>query len=118
MAGSYVTITRQGSFRPRVADVGPLRYLCARRLRALSARRGRPARWSRCFTASLQKIAVAFPTAENWTLDNFRVAMTMNAVRSALTKSLLLGFAPPTIGVVLMGLLAGLITARDCPVAA
>jgi len=42
MAGSYVTITGK-AFRPRVVDVGPLRYLFARRLRTLSARRGRPA---------------------------------------------------------------------------
>ena len=107
MAGSYVTITGK-AFRPRVADVGPLRYLllgvCVLYLLAAV---GLPL--VTLLYASLQKIAVAFPTAENWTLDNFRVAMTMNAVRSALTNSLLLGFGTATIGVVLMGLLAWLI---------
>ncbi len=113
MAGSYVTITGK-AFRPRVADVGPLRHLllgvCVLYLLAAV---GLPL--VTLLYASLQKIAVAFPTAENWTLDNFRVAMTMNAVRSALTNSLLLGFGTATIGVVLMGLLAWLIYRSRLP---
>ena len=44
--------------------------------------------------ASLQKLAVAFPAADNFTLENFRDAVAMNAVRSALGNSLLLGFGP------------------------
>ena len=56
-----------------------------------------------------------FPAAENLTLDNFRVAMTMNAVRSALSNSLLLGFGTATIGVMLMGLLAWLIYRSRLP---
>src|SRR6202140_5070192 len=90
MAGSYVTITGK-AFRPRVADIGPLRYLllgvC---LLYLLAAVGLPL--ITLLYASLQKIAVAFPAAGNWTLENFRVAVTMNAVRSALGNSLLLGF--------------------------
>jgi iron(III) transport system permease protein len=89
MSGSYVTITGK-AFRPRVADVGPLRYLllgvCVLYLLAAV---GLPL--ATLLYASLQKLAVAFPTAENWTLDNFRVAATMNAVRSALANSLLMG---------------------------
>ncbi len=112
-AGSYVTITGK-AFRPRVADVGPLRHLllgvCVLYLLAAV---GLPL--VTLLYASLQKIAVAFPTAENWTLENFRVAMTMNAVRSALTNSLLLGFGTATIGVVLMGLLAWLIYRSRLP---
>ena len=42
MAGSYVTITGK-AFRPRVTDVGPLRYVLLGVCRALSARRRRPA---------------------------------------------------------------------------
>jgi iron(III) transport system permease protein len=113
MAGSYVTITGK-AFRPRVADIGPLRYLllgiC---LLYLFAAVGLPL--VTLLYASLQKIAVAFPAAENWTLENFRVAVTMNAVRSALGNSLLLGFATATIGVVLMGLLAWLIYRSRLP---
>ena len=113
MAGSYVTITGK-AFRPRVTDIGSLRYLllgvC---LLYLFAAVGLPL--ITLLYASLQKIAVAFPAAGNWTLENFRIAMTMNAVRSALGNSLLLGFATATIGVVLMGLLAWLIYRSKLP---
>jgi iron(III) transport system permease protein len=113
MAGSYVTITGK-AFRPRVADVGPLRYvLLGVCLLYLLAAVGLPL--VTLLYASLQKIAVAFPTAANWTLENFRVAMTMNAVRSALANSLLLAFGTATIGVVLMGFLAWLIYRSRLP---
>jgi iron(III) transport system permease protein len=113
MAGSYVTITGK-AFRPRVTDVGSLRYLllgvC---LLYLFAAVVLPL--ITLLYASLQKIAVAFPATGNWTLDNFRVAVTMNAVRSALANSLLLGLGTATIGVVLMGLLAWLIYRSRLP---
>ena len=113
MAGSYVTITGK-AFRPRVADIGPLRYvLLGICLLYLFAAVGLPL--ITLLYASLQKIAVAFPAAGNWTLENFRVAVTMNAVRSALANSLLLGFGTATIGVVLMGLLAWLIYRSRLP---
>jgi iron(III) transport system permease protein len=113
MAGSYVTITGK-AFRPRVADVGPLRYvLLGVCLLYLLAAVGLPL--VTLLYASLQNIAVAFPAAGNWTLENFRVAMTMNAVRSALANSLLLAFGTATIGVVLMGLLAWLIYRSRLP---
>ncbi len=113
MAGSYVTITGK-AFRPRVADIGPLRYvLLGVCLLYLFAAVGLPL--ATLLYASLQKIAVAFPTAGNWTLENFRVAVTMNAVRSALANSLLLGFGTATIGVMLMGLLAWLIYRSRLP---
>jgi iron(III) transport system permease protein len=113
MAGSYVTITGK-AFRPRVADVGRLRYVllgvCVLYLLAAVAM---PI--ATLLYASVQKIAVAFPHADNWTLDNFRMAMSMNAARSALGNSLLLGFGTATIGVVLMGLLAWLIYRSQLP---
>jgi iron(III) transport system permease protein len=113
MAGSYVTITGK-AFRPRVADVGRLRYVllgvCVLYLLAAVAM---PI--ATLLYASVQKIAVAFPHADNWTLDNFRMAMSMNAARSALGNSLLLGFGTATIGVVLMGLLAWLIYRSRLP---
>ena len=113
MAGSYVTITGK-AFRPRVADIGPLRYvLLGVCLLYLFAAVGLPL--VTLLYASLQKIAVTFPTAGNWTLENFRVAVTMNAVRSALANSLLLGFGTATIGVMLMGLLAWLIYRSRLP---
>ncbi len=107
MAGSYVTITGK-AFRPRVADVGSLRYVllgvCVLYLLASVIMP-----LATLLYASVQKIAVAFPSAANLTLDNFRMAMSMNAARSALGNSLILGFGTATIGVVLMGLLAWLI---------
>src|SRR3954454_11590242 len=113
MAGSYVTITAK-AFRPRVPDIGPLRFvLLGVCLLYLLAAVGLPI--ATLLYASLQKIAVAFPAADNWTLDNFRVAITMNAVRSALTNSLLLGFGTASIGVVVMGLLAWLIYRSRLP---
>jgi iron(III) transport system permease protein len=113
MAGSYVTITGK-AFRPRVADIGRFRYvLLGVCLLYLLAAVGLPL--VTLLYASLQKIAVAFPTAGNWTLENFRVAVTMNAVRSALANSLLLAFGTATIGVVLMGLLAWLIYRSRLP---
>jgi iron(III) transport system permease protein len=106
-SGSYVTITGK-AFRPRVADVGRLRYVlfgvCVLYLLAAVAL---PV--ATLLFASVQKIAVAFPAADNFTLANFGTAMSMNAARSALANSLLLGFGTATIGVVLMGLLAWLI---------
>jgi len=89
-----------------VADVGALRYmLLGVCLLYLFAAVGLPL--VTLLYASLQKIAVAFPAAGNWTLDNFRVAVTMNASARALGNSLLLGFGTATLGVGLMGLLPG-----------
>ena len=48
--------------------------LCAaRRLRALSVRRRRSCRWSRCFMLRCRRSPSTFPAAENFTLDNFRI---------------------------------------------
>ncbi|MGE0749287.1 MAG: ABC transporter permease [Variibacter sp.] len=112
-AGSYVTITGK-AFRPRVNDVGRLRWVllgicifylvCAVVLPLATLA-----------YASVQKLAVAFPTADSWTLNNFRQAMSMNAVRSALGNSMLLGFGTATIGVVLMGLLSWIIYRAKLP---
>ena len=112
-AGSYVTITGK-AFRPRVADVGRLRYLllCVCVL-YLAVSVVLPV--VTLLFASVQKIAVAFPAADNFTLDNFRAAMSMNAAGSALTNSLILAFATATIGIALMGLLAWLIYRSRLP---
>ncbi len=110
---SYVTITGK-AFRPRVMDVGALRYIllgvCLLYV-ALSV----VLPLLTLAYASVQKIAVAFPAAANWTLDNYRTATTMNAVRSALTNSLVLGVATATIGVALMGLLSWIIYRSRVP---
>ncbi len=113
MRGSYVTITGK-AFRPRVANVGLLRYvLLGVCVLYLLAAVGLPL--ATLMFASIQKIAVAFPHADNFTLDNFRMATTMNAARSALGNSLVLAFATASIGVVLMGLLAWIIYRSRLP---
>jgi iron(III) transport system permease protein len=104
---SYVTITGK-AFRPRAIEVGRLRWVllgvCAFYvLLSVALPLGTLA------YASLQRIAVAFPAAGNWTLDNYRTALTLNAVRSALANSFVLGGATATIGVVVMGLLSWII---------
>jgi iron(III) transport system permease protein len=104
---SYVTITGK-AFRPRAMEVGRLRWVlfgvCAFYvLLSVALPLGTLA------YASLQRIAVAFPAAGNWTLDNYRTALTLNAVRSALANSFALGGATATIGVVVMGLLSWII---------
>src|SRR5262249_23020191 len=112
-AGSYVTITRQ-AVPPRGADVGRVRYLllggCVLYLAGLVVLPVAP-----LLFFSVQKNALAFPSPRNFTLDNFRAAMSMNAAGSALTNSLILAFATATIGIVLMGLLAWLIYRSRLP---
>ena len=110
---SYVTITGK-AFRPRVMDVGALRFvLLAVCVLYILLSVALPL--LTLVYASVQKIAVAFPAAANWTLDNYRTATTMNAVRSALANSLILGVATATIGVVVMGLLAWIIYRARLP---
>ena len=65
--------------------------------------------------ASVQKLAVAFPNADNFTLENFRTALSLNAVRSAMSNSLLLGLLTATIGVALTGLLSWIIQRSRLP---
>jgi iron(III) transport system permease protein len=112
-AGTYVTITGKG-FRPRVGDVGQLRYLLLC-LCVLYLMVSVILPICTLLYASVQKIAVAFPAASNFTLDNFRAAMSMNAAGSALTNSLILAFATATIGIAIMGLLAWLIYCSRLP---
>ncbi len=113
MAGSYVTITGK-AFRPRVMRVGALRWsLLAVCLVYLFLAVALPV-----FTlayASFQKLATAFPRAGNWTVANYEAAWSMEAVRSALTNSLVLGVATATIGVAIMGLLAWIVYRSRLP---
>jgi ABC-type Fe3+ transport system permease subunit len=65
--------------------------------------------------ASVQRLAVAFPAASNFTLDNYRAALSQNAVRFATWNSLLLGVLTATIGVALTGMLSWLIHRSRIP---
>jgi iron(III) transport system permease protein len=110
---SYVTISGK-AFRPRAMDVGGLRWvLFAVCLSYVALSVVLPL--VTLFYASLQRLAVVFPAANNFTLDNFRTALSLNAVRSAMSNSLLLGLLTATIGVVLTGLLSWLIQRSRLP---
>jgi len=110
---SYVTISGK-AFRPRPMDVGGLRWAlfgaCALYV-LLSAILPVAA----LVYASVQRLAVAFPAASNFTLDNFRQALSINAVRSAMANSLALGAVAATIGVAITGLLSWVILRTRLP---
>ena len=65
--------------------------------------------------ASFQRLTSAFPRADNFTLANYETALSLDAVRSALWNSLLLGLATASIGVFLMGFLSWLIYRSRLP---
>jgi iron(III) transport system permease protein len=111
--GSYVTITGK-AFRPRAMDVGGARWiLFAACLVYLSIAVVLPV--LTLLYASLQRLATAFPRLDNFTLANYVTALSLDAVRSALWNSLLLGVATAGIGVVLMGFLSWLIYRSRLP---
>ena len=111
--GSFVTVSGK-AFRPRLMDVGGLRWVLFG-VCALYVVLAVVLPLLTLIYAALQRLAVAFPTADNFTLDHFRDALALNAVRSALVNSLLLGFLTATIGVAITGLLAWLINRSRLP---
>ncbi len=112
-AGSYATITGK-AFRPRVMDVGPLRWaLLGVCLLYLGVAVVLPV--LTLAYASLQRLATAFPRRDNFTLANYATALSLDAVRSALANSLLLGLATASIGVLLMGFLSWMIYRSRLP---
>src|SRR5580765_7969430 len=110
---SFVTITGK-AFRPRVMDVGSLRWpLLVVCLLYLGVAVILPV--VTLLYASFQRLATAFPRADNFTLANYTTALSLDAVRSALWNSLLLGFGTASIGVVLMGFLSWMIYRSRLP---
>ena len=111
--GSYVTITGK-AFRPRAMDVGRLRWaLLAVCLVYLFIAVLLPV--LTLLYASLQRLATAFPRLDNFTLANYTTALSLDAVRSALANSLILGVATAGLGVLLMGFLSWLIYRSRLP---
>jgi iron(III) transport system permease protein len=112
-AGSYVTITGKG-FRPRVMDVGALRWpLFGACVAYLGLAVVLPV--LTITYASFQRLTTVFPRRDNFTLANYETALSLDAVRSALGNSLLLGVATASLGVVLMGFLSWLIYRSRLP---
>jgi iron(III) transport system permease protein len=111
--GNYVTITGK-AFRPRVMNVGRLRWPL---LAACGAYLGVAVILPvlTLLYASIQRLATAFPRAGNFTLENYRTALSLDAVRSALWNSLLLGVGTASLGVIIMGFLAWMIYRSRLP---
>jgi iron(III) transport system permease protein len=111
--GNYVTITGK-AFRPRVMNVGRLRWpllaVCGAYLGVAVVL---PV--LTLLYASVQRLATAFPKAGNFTLENYRTALSLDAVRSALWNSLLLGVGTASLGVIIMGFLAWMIYRSRLP---
>lgn len=111
--GSYVTITGK-AFRPRVMDVGRLRWallgVCGAYLGIAVVLPVLTLGY-----ASFQRLATAFPRAANFTLANYATALSLDAVRSALWNSLLLGGGTASVGIVLMGFLAWMLYRSRLP---
>ena len=110
---SYVTVSGK-AFRPRVMEVGRLRWalfaVCAVYLLMSVV-----LPMATLAFASVQRLATVFPKASNLTLEHYATAFSLNAVRSAMGNSLLLGFLTATIGIVLTGLLAWMIQRSRLP---
>jgi len=112
-AGTYVTITGK-AFRPRVMDVGSLRWpFLAICLAYLTVAVILPV--LTIVYASFQHLTAASPGLRNLTLANYATALSLDAVRSALWNSLLLGLATASIGVLLIGFLSWLIYRSRLP---
>ena len=112
--GHYATITGK-AFRPRVMRVGRLRWaLFALCLLYLVVAVVLPV--LTLFSASIQRLATALlPLRANLTLANYATALSLDAVRSALWNSLLLGVATASLGVGVMALLSWLIYRSRLP---
>lgn len=110
---SFVTISGK-AFRPRLIELGVTRWallaVCAAYVLLAAVLPVVVLAY-----VSVQKLAVAFPTAANFTLANFSQALSLNAVTQAMTNSLGLGFLTATIGIGVTGLLAWIIERSSLP---
>jgi len=110
---SYVTVSGK-AFRPRVMDMGSMRWLLFA-IVAFYVLMSAILPIVTLIFASVQKLAVAFPTAANFTLENFRQAFSINAVRTAMVNSLVLAAVAATLGVAITGLLTWIILRSNLP---
>jgi iron(III) transport system permease protein len=112
-AGSYATITGK-AFRARAMDVAGLRWpLFAVCVVYLGIAVIVPV--LTLLYASVQRLATVFPRKDNFTLANYATALSLDAVRSALGDSLILGLGTASVGVLLMGFLAWMIYRSRLP---
>jgi iron(III) transport system permease protein len=111
--GNYATITGKG-FRPRALDVGRLRWLllavCWTYV-ALSVVLPLGA----LLLTSFQRFATVIMSQSIFTLANYKSALQMGALGSALENSLLLGFVVATIAVPLVSVLVWIVYRANMP---
>jgi iron(III) transport system permease protein len=110
---SYVTVSGK-AFRPRVMDMGALRWVLFA-IVAFYVFLSAILPIATLLFSALQKLAVAFPAVSNFTLDNFRQALSINAVRTAMWNSLALAAVTATLGVAITGLLTWMILRSRLP---
>jgi iron(III) transport system permease protein len=110
---SYVTVSGK-AFRPRVMDMGRLRWPLFG-LVAFYVFLSAILPIATLLFSSLQKLTVAFPDVSSFTLDNFRQAFSINAVRTAMLNSIILGIVTATLAVAITGLLAWIILRSRLP---
>jgi iron(III) transport system permease protein len=105
--GSFATITGK-AFRPRPMDMGRWAWLlfglcCLYVLLAVILPIG-----ALVFT-SLQRFATVILSQAEFTLANYRTALSLGPVRTAMGNSLILGFGVASVGVLVMALLVWII---------
>src|SRR5215468_5312198 len=105
--GSFATITGK-AFRPRPMDMGRLAWLlfgacCLYIFLAVVLPIG-----ALVFT-SLQRFATVILSQAEFTLTNYRTALSLGPVRTAMGNSLILGFGVASVGVLVMALLVWII---------
>lgn len=105
--GSYATITGK-AFRPRPMDMGGLAWLllgvCILYI-ALAV----VVPVGALLLTSLQRFGTVILSQAEWTFANYRIALSLGPVRTALVNSLSLGFGVATVGVLLMAVLVWII---------
>jgi iron(III) transport system permease protein len=105
--GSFATITGK-AFRPRPMDMGRLAwvlfgvcllYVALAVVFPIAA----------LLMTSLQRFATVILSQAEWTLANYKIALSLGPVRTAMGNSLMLGFGVASIGVLIMAVLVWII---------
>lgn len=105
--GSYATITGK-AFRPRPMDMGRLAWLLFG-VCLLYVALAVVVPLGALILTSLQRFATVILSQSEWTFANYRTALSLGPVRTALFNSLSLGFGVATVGVGLMAVLVWII---------
>jgi iron(III) transport system permease protein len=105
--GSYATITGK-AFRPRPMDMGRLAWLLFG-VCALYVLLAVVLPLAALIFTSLQRFATVILSQAEFTLANYRTALSLGPVRAAMGNSLMLGFGVASVGVLVMVILVWII---------